>query len=896
MCIGSKEMKIALLTLSILSLLHSSVAANLADGDELFAKAKYDSAYLSYRKAAQTFYVNKDYYNYLVAHLGMIDCQLEIGEPREALQLGKSSLEFLKNNIVSNHLNARILIRIGESNIRLGHVNEAILSFEEASKLCENESLALAECYENLGIAFWNQENLELAKSYHDRALQIRKSYPKSAESDMLIADSYTNLGLLYMESEAILGMSFFEKSLSAYGDHLPEFHPKRALLLTNMAFASAGMKQYDAALSYLDRIDQQWDVLYPGVHPNKALAKNNRGRILKQKGDLQGAVVLFQEALKIYHHIHGNKHPELANTYFLLAEVVLSMDDYKSALEYYQKSIYSNISNQSFQSLYDLPALNNYYNAKILLYSLQAKAGALEAYFFRKSLKIGDIEGALATYELCAKLIDDMRRARVSEHDKLRLAATAHDIYTSAIEACYYLSKHTFRKNDYLEIAYRFCEMNKSSILHEAIQDSNAKEFGGVPSVELALEDSLNAEIGYLELEIAQTQSDEKLVVLKDKLFNYKTALLNYTKRLEENYPNYYSLKYDNESVDIEKLKQLLPEDVCLLTYFLSEDRVFVYMISQKGLSLESKPFDGDMTRIIKGLRNAIKYRDDQTLKDYSKRLCDILIPDIDNKIKKIVIIPDGELSTLPYEVLTLSNKKTSKYLIEDFSVAYEYSAKLFYQRLTQNRSGRADKGSLLLMAPIHFEGMSDLSHSTIEAKEIDLLFRGDEWNTTVLLNEKASESFLKSMSATRYDYIHLATHGIVNESEPNLSKVFLSADGQNDGQLFAREIYGLNLNANMISLSACETGLGKIAKGEGVVGLSRALMYAGAKNIVVSLWPVSDISTSRFMIDYYDHHLYRSHDDTFADDLRAAKLNLIKSTDYSEPYYWAPFILIGI
>jgi CHAT domain-containing protein len=140
----------------------------------------------------------------------------------------------------------------------------------------------------------------------------------------------------------------------------------------------------------------------------------------------------------------------------------------------------------------------------------------------------------------------------------------------------------------------------------------------------------------------------------------------------------------------------------------------------------------------------------------------------------------------------------------------------------------------------------------------------------------------------------IHLATHGIVDENNPELSRIFLQTDSEaEDGNLFSGEIYNLHLNADLVTLSACQTGLGKISKGEGVIGLSRALVYAGAKNIMVSFWSVADESTAVLMTDFYKLLLEKPAIN-YSENLREAKLNMIDSK-FAAPYYWAPFILIG-
>jgi CHAT domain-containing protein len=145
-----------------------------------------------------------------------------------------------------------------------------------------------------------------------------------------------------------------------------------------------------------------------------------------------------------------------------------------------------------------------------------------------------------------------------------------------------------------------------------------------------------------------------------------------------------------------------------------------------------------------------------------------------------------------------------------------------------------------------------------------------------------------------SNYSYLHFATHGVVDESNPELSRIYLQADAESeDGKLYTGEIYNLKLNADLVTLSACETGLGKISKGEGVIGLSRALVYAGAQNMIVSFWSVADDSTSELMKDFYDRML-NNPSMKFSDNLRASKQVLING-DYAAPYYWAPFVLLG-
>ena len=143
----------------------------------------------------------------------------------------------------------------------------------------------------------------------------------------------------------------------------------------------------------------------------------------------------------------------------------------------------------------------------------------------------------------------------------------------------------------------------------------------------------------------------------------------------------------------------------------------------------------------------------------------------------------------------------------------------------------------------------------------------------------------------------MHFATHDFVNSGRPELSGLLLAQDTTSGehGVLYSGEIYNLKLNADLVVLSACETGLGKIQKGEGIIGLTRALLYAGAKNIIVSLWQVADESTSDLMVDFYKNSLVSKGQISYSEALRNAKLKMISEGKYAHPIFWSPFILIG-
>jgi len=164
------------------------------------------------------------------------------------------------------------------------------------------------------------------------------------------------------------------------------------------------------------------------------------------------------------------------------------------------------------------------------------------------------------------------------------------------------------------------------------------------------------------------------------------------------------------------------------------------------------------------------------------------------------------------------------------------------------------------------------------------------------IYLGSDVNEEKVKGREALKnYDYIHFAAHGFIDENHPDLSSIVLTQNKNSgeDGFLRAAEIFNLDMNADLVVLSACQTGLGKLVRGEGMVGLTRAFMYAGSPAVMVSLWSVSDFSTATLMGEFYRGLVKENLSKT--DALRKAQLTLLKNEKFSHPYYWAPFVLFG-
>jgi CHAT domain-containing protein len=265
------------------------------------------------------------------------------------------------------------------------------------------------------------------------------------------------------------------------------------------------------------------------------------------------------------------------------------------------------------------------------------------------------------------------------------------------------------------------------------------------------------------------------------------------------------------------------------------------------------------------------------------------------------LLIAPDGPLYLLPFEALLTQDHGSSytdlPYLLRRFAISYVPSASVLAD-LRKSRPVENSGKMFLAFADPDYRGgsnavlrgrsngqkLAQLPESGREVKRIAELFPPGE-SVLYLGAEATKKNVEQNPLLERAPLVHFALHGTVDEVRPESSGLELS-----DGRLRVSEIFNLKLNANLLTLSACETALGKEVHGEGMVGLTRAFLYAGAHSLVVSLWPVAEQSTPGFM-----HDLYRNLPADKAEALRRAKLAMISSREFSEPYYWAPFILSG-
>lgn len=814
-------------------------------------------------------------------------------------------LEDLKNSGLSNSILAQHKITKGLLSLYLGKNDDAEQELLNAVEILENEnqstSLENAKALSILGLVYFNSGKTKQAEEQLQMALQIRLKL--LTETHELIAASYNDLGLVYSQNDPSKALTYYEKALPIYKRLHGQDHAKIAINYTNTGVLYQHLELHGDAVNNLEDALSIWNKI-PQTSARKAFVLFQLGYTYQLMKNEKIAETYFKESLTEYKASYGTKHPDIANTLNVLGNLKRSSEAYDTALVLFGQGLQANLKNFSPTSVSDIPSLIDYYNGNYLLYSLMYKAQTLEAKHFGKTLKFTDLSLALDHLSACDLLIDKLRQHISNEADKIALGVIANEVYADGVRIAAYMSEVAFSNRKlYRAKAFYFAEKSKSAVLLDAITDVNAKAFAGIPDELLEKEQQLKISIALCTQKLSQKPSPEEENKLRETLFGLNRNYENFTSTLEEQYPEYFNLKFNNATPSPADLQKVIDENTVFLSYFIDdtkpaqENKLYIFCISKTNIEITTRTLPPDFNKLLTGFRNSIYYSDQKTLNQVGYTLGKLLLPRLNRTVKNLVIFPTGRLGVIPFEALLTRKTRDMNsipYALRKFTIRYEFSASLALQKKAVEN---LREPSIFLCAPVTFaenDNLNNLPGTEQEVNAIASLFKNQLALQKTVTHAEATEVLIKSDELKNYNYLHFATHGIVDELNPELSRIFLQkSDTLEDGYLYSGEIYNLKLNASLVTLSACQTGLGKISKGEGVIGLSRALIYAGAKNIIVSYWSVADQSTAELMTNFYTEIVNNPIPLPYA--LQKVKLEMLNGENYSAPYYWAPFILIG-
>lgn len=391
---------------------------------------------------------------------------------------------------------------------------------------------------------------------------------------------------------------------------------------------------------------------------------------------------------------------------------------------------------------------------------------------------------------------------------------------------------------------------------------------------------------------------------------------------RLEKEYMEVRALRLKRSMKPLERetavarlqdVQKQLPRGTVLLEYALGDSTTLAWVVFSEGFDLVQLADRKTLTNEIERFRDSMARpgMGDATLRRTARNLYRMLLEPVEDRLSdadELVIVPDGILFEIPFEALLTrdieegSEWSTLPFVARDFAPVYAPSASVYVKLKSADSGGDFDLELLALGDPEFSTlrnggagaALAALPHTRSEVMTISAGI--DQERKAIFLGAEATETNLKrAVSGNSSRILHLATHGLVDPVQPTLSSVAFCPDPEagDDGYLHTLEILALPLDVSLVVLSACETARGKVSRGEGVVGLGRAFLASGTDGIVASLWAVSDVSTSELMKVFYERML--ENDEPAARALNQARIALMTNPEYSHPFFWSPFVLVG-
>jgi len=489
-----------------------------------------------------------------------------------------------------------------------------------------------------------------------------------------------------------------------------------------------------------------------------------------------------------------------------------------------------------------------------------------------------GKVDQALQCYNRAIALLDNLDNIVIYEAYKGRFL-------------CYIDQGNDQLAKGALDVVLKFAEDYRARILEE----ENRNKFF---DVEQGLYDAA------VDFQYSRLHSNEAAFELSETLRARSLLDLMRTTAEVSNTPGELEIKlpYVTRPLKLEEIRKGLPPDVQLLEYSVLDDKLLIWLLRDRCFNVQAVPIAASelKTRVLHYCELvSTASSSDEDVRRESESLYELLIRPIQSELdrnRQICVIPEKALNYLPFNTLVTPD---GRYLINDYLLTFSPSANIYLLCSTEAAKKISVRDERVLSVgnptidPAAFPWLRDLPAAAREARKVvDCYGSG-----ALLIDEHATKKAVKT-ELQNADVIHLASHYVVDERSPMLSKLLLAADetGEETGLLRADEIYREKpLRARLIVLSGCQTGVERYYNGEGMIGMSRMFIAAGVPMVIASLWPVDSNSTADLMIAF---HEYRKHKHlSTAVALRKAQLDMLRSQDsrLQRPNLWAPFILIG-
>lgn len=784
-----------------------------------------------------------------------------------------------------------------------------------------DSSIIYNDTYYLLGKYYYHKTNYRAASYFYKETLKFPEN--KEEEFTYRVEDVYSNLGLMsrYI-GDYEQAIPFYRLSLKYLNDN-----NEIALRLLNIgknqlrldqvaaakkSFAKAKsliFEQQNPKISFLDKLVINYALLYNNLEkPDSALHYLNLVNIdqiedqhlgdyffqkslaLKLKGQKSLSKKLEKKAFVYYEKHHSARHPKIAEAFEIKGNLAAKKGRLNQALQFYQEALFA--LSYDFSSKHDFsknPRLEEIKAAPLYYKILLNKASAFQ--------QLDQPEEALATYKIASDvLLTMLQKYILLEDSKFYWLKVSKPLYEKAISLSLSINR--------VELAWEFSQKSRGILLLQEVFDSKAKNVGNVPDSLIQLENALKIAISNLENQKFDTQDSEIKTEKKELdplIVNKNKELEDLILHLEQNYPNYYQTKYQIPTITSAEVQGWLKKNKGIFfEYFMGSQNCYVFYITTDEIGYHVVDLASGLSERIVDVINYISSVNNNGFLQYCSSanfLYDNLIGVVLNKTSKdyenLYIIPDEILYNVPFSALLTDNKTPPNnrydqlaYAIKKHNFSYNYATALLIHSPDPKQFQENKKEPFLGIAPSFSQKhLSELFYNSNEVNAIQEIVGGE-----ILVDQQAKlSSFHERLSG--YKIVHFATHAIANDSMPQLSKLYFHQDS-----LSLFEILNLDHNFELAVLSSCETGIGELKKGEGIISLSRAFIHSGCPSIITSLWQLNDQHTESLMLNFYALLKEGKRKDfALCEGQRKYLQNNENAVVLSHPYYWASFIQVG-
>jgi len=883
--------------------------------------------------------------SYVYATLG--DQQNAIQDHQRAMKIAKD-----ENDRVAE---AQALNNMGEIKYWSGKLPQALTFYRRALAIWVevNDRRGQAQSYTYLG---YTCSDLGQTKESFD-AYRSALTLWKSVDDERGKAVTLTAIGRLYSRvGESQAALNFFERSMPLsrrIGNKVEE-----ARVLTGEAYVYWRLGEDERAL---DLYEQALKLFADANYADgEASTLHSAGRVYYFAKNIEKALEYQRRALEICRRIGdrrletnvlieiGRLNAEAGNHAAAIANLVLARDSAHAQKDLRWEMEAWNLLGKSYEARGQKQALQCYERALALSRAAEFKYGesAMLYQIARSQRDAGDIVAARKQIESAIDLIESLRTKVTSQDLRASYFASVRQLYDLYIDLLMELN-HNNPHQDFDVQAFEASERGRARSLLEMLTAARVGVRNKVEPQLLEREQVLRAELN---------QKEEQLGAKSDS-----TGLANEVDELIDQYQEAKALVHDASLAHTDQARptplnlkeireQVLSDDAALLVFSLGDKRSFLWLITKNTFTSSELPGRDEIEAQAKEVRELLMAPvpvEGESFEARQKRLAgmeeqywnkatsfsNMLLGQVAQNLgsARLLIVPDGELQYLPFNALPIPYRNDRTPLLAEHEITFQPSASAL-SKLKNRRIQEPDKGLAIFADPvfgsddqrfaaIHIEAASsslpqdtqmtqalrDVNSNWASGNIPRLIASRDEADGIVgviptadnlkAVDFEANKQRVMSTNLSQYRLLHFATHGVLDNKNPELSGLVLSRIDENgrpkDAFLRLDDIYNLKLNSDMVVLSACNSGLGKDVRGEGIVGLVHGFMYAGTSRVVASLWKVDDEATAELMVHFYKE-TFRSKQSPAA-ALRTAQLAMWQQRRWHAPYYWAAFVLQG-